>query len=68
MMNQPKKKKRATKHEGDIRDERDPKPIPSSKDVEEAEEAEDKEGNLTGRLMCRPFDVIPVPYLIIWNG
>jgi hypothetical protein len=42
-MNQPKKKKRVTKNEEDIRDERDPKPIPASQDVEEAEEAE---GNL----------------------
>jgi hypothetical protein len=46
IMNQPKKKKNVTENEGDIRDERDPKPMPVSQDVEEAEEAEDKDGNL----------------------
>jgi hypothetical protein len=46
VMNSPEKKKSVTEGEGDIRDERDPKPIPASEDVEEAEEAEDKEGNL----------------------
>jgi hypothetical protein len=40
------KKKDLTDNEGDIREERDPKPIPASQDVEEAEEFEDKEGNL----------------------
>jgi hypothetical protein len=40
------KKKDLTENEGDIRVERDPKPIPASRDVEEAEEVEDKEGNL----------------------
>jgi hypothetical protein len=42
----PSKKKSETEHEGDIRDERDPKPTATSEDVEETEEAEDKEGNL----------------------
>jgi hypothetical protein len=41
-----KSKKIGTEEEGDIRDERDPKPTPASEDVEEAEEPEDKEGNL----------------------
>ena len=46
-MNSPQKKQSRTENdEGDIRKERDPKPIPASQDVEEAEEAEDKEGNL----------------------
>ena len=45
-MNSPEKKKDVTENQGDIRQERDPKPIPASKDVEEAEEVEDKEGNL----------------------
>jgi hypothetical protein len=40
------KKKDLTEDKGDIRVERDPKPIPASRDVEEAEEVEDKEGNL----------------------
>jgi hypothetical protein len=40
------KKKDPTESEGDIREERDPKPIPASQDVEEADEAEDKKGNL----------------------
>jgi hypothetical protein len=42
----PPKKKSEIEDEGDIRDERDPKPIPASEDVEETEEAEDKKGNL----------------------
>jgi hypothetical protein len=45
-MNLPKKKKSETENEGDIRKERDPKPIPSSQEVEEGDEAEDKKGNL----------------------
>jgi hypothetical protein len=45
-MNPSKKKKNEIEHEGDIRDETDPKPTPASEDVEETEEAEDKEGNL----------------------
>jgi hypothetical protein len=46
-MNPPQKQKSRTENDqGDIRRERDPKPIPASQDVEEAEEAEDKEGNL----------------------
>jgi len=45
-MNPTEKKKDATENQGDIREERDPKPIPASQDVEEAEEVEDKEGNL----------------------
>jgi hypothetical protein len=35
-----------TEEDGDIRDERDPKPKAASEDVEEAEEPEDKKGNL----------------------
>jgi hypothetical protein len=46
VLSSPEEKKSVTEDEGDIRDERDPKPIPASEDVEEAEEAEDKEGNL----------------------
>jgi hypothetical protein len=46
IMNSPEKKKGKTESEGDIREERDPKAIPSSQDVEEGDEAEDKEGNL----------------------
>jgi hypothetical protein len=51
IMNPPEKKKNLTENEvdtreGDIRDERDPKPIPASQDIEETEEAEDKKGNL----------------------
>jgi hypothetical protein len=51
-MNSSEKKKNTTDNEGDIREERDPKPIPASRDVdegeevEEGEEAERKEGNL----------------------
>ena len=49
-MNPEAKKKSETENEGDIRKERDPKPIPSSPDIEEIEEGhevdEDKEGNL----------------------
>jgi hypothetical protein len=41
-----KDKKIEIEDDGDIRDERDPKPKPASEDIEEAEEAEDKEGNL----------------------
>jgi hypothetical protein len=45
--NLPEKKKSGTEHEGDIREERDPKPIPASQDLEEGEEIEeDNEGNL----------------------
>ena len=45
-MNPEAKKKSETENEGDIRKERDPKPIPSSQDVEEGHEVdEDKEGN-----------------------
>jgi hypothetical protein len=40
------KKNDLTESEGDIREERDPKPIPASEDVEESEQAKDKEGNL----------------------
>jgi hypothetical protein len=40
------KKKDLTENKGDIRVERDPKPIPASRDVAEAEEVEDNEGNL----------------------
>ena len=40
-------KKSETEDEGDIRKERDPKPISSSQDVEESHEVEEeKEGNL----------------------
>jgi hypothetical protein len=42
----PSKKKSEIEDEGDIRDERDPKPNAASEDVEETEEAKDKEGNL----------------------
>jgi hypothetical protein len=45
-MNPSEKNKEVTESEGDIREERDPKPIPASQDVEESEEVEDKEGNL----------------------
>ena len=45
-MNPSKKKKNETENEGDIRKERDPKPIPSSQEVGEGDEAEDKKGNL----------------------
>ena len=46
-MNPPGTKKREPENEEDIRKERDPKPIPSSQDVEEGHEVEkDKEGNL----------------------
>jgi hypothetical protein len=51
-MNQPEKKKSETENEGDIREERDPKPIPAAQNVEEGDEVEDteegddKEGNL----------------------
>jgi hypothetical protein len=46
-MNQSKKKQSETEHAGDIRKERDSKPIPSSRDIEEGNEVEqDKEGNL----------------------
>jgi hypothetical protein len=43
-MNSSEKKKNTAQNEGDIREERDP--IPASRDVEEGEEVEDKEGNL----------------------
>ena len=45
-MNPPEKKKSVTQNGGDIRDERDPRPIPASHDIEEGEEVEDKEENL----------------------
>ena len=46
-MNLQAKKKGETENEGDIRKERDPKPIASSEDVEEGHEVEKKkEGNL----------------------
>jgi hypothetical protein len=46
-MNPPAKKKSETKNAGDIRKERDPKPIASSEDVEEGHEVDKKkEGNL----------------------
>jgi hypothetical protein len=45
-MNPPEKEKSGTENEGDIREERDPKPIPASQDVDEEEAAQDKEGNL----------------------
>ncbi|MBV8142255.1 MAG: hypothetical protein JOZ60_09450 [Verrucomicrobia bacterium] len=45
-MNPSEKKKEVPETEGDIRQERDPKPFPASEDVEESEEVEDKEGNL----------------------
>jgi hypothetical protein len=45
-MNPPEKKKNETEREGDIREERDPKPIPAAQDAEKGEEAEEKEGNL----------------------
>jgi hypothetical protein len=44
-MNLSEKKKSVTENERHIRDERDPKPIPASQDVEEGEEVENKEGN-----------------------
>ena len=46
-MNPSTKKKSETENAGDIRKERDPKPIASSEDVEEGHEVEEKkEGNL----------------------
>jgi hypothetical protein len=45
-MNPSEKKKSEMENEGDIREERDPKPIPASQDVEEGEETEYKEWNL----------------------
>jgi hypothetical protein len=45
-MSSPEIKKNETENEGDIREEKDPKPIPASEDVEESEETEDKKGNL----------------------
>lgn len=46
-VNPPDKKKSETENVGDIRKERDPKPIPSTQDIEESHEVEeDKEGNL----------------------
>jgi hypothetical protein len=45
VMNLSEKKKSVTENERHIRDERDPKPIPASQDVEEGEEVENKEGN-----------------------
>jgi len=46
-VNTPKRNKKIeTQEDGDIRDERDPKPKPASEDVEEAEEPENKKGNL----------------------
>jgi len=46
-MNPPVKKRSETGSAGDIRKERDPKPIASSEDVEEGHEVEKKkEGNL----------------------
>jgi hypothetical protein len=46
-MNESEKKKSEEDNAGDIRKERDPKPIPSAQDVEEGHEVkEDEEGNL----------------------